>query len=219
MPMNSAAPRLCRFRSRGAVSRPSPLSTMKRIGCTVVSAVMSVEIGREQLTDTPSLTSAAARLRWAGAMKFTVPSWSSAPQRPQLLSESNILSTSPSVGTDVMGTSERSGGADIDERAVEGRGGSRRGAITGEDVGAPVRVLVAGIRREPRALLDRHAAGGDAIGHPCGQDRGAAVIEHAHGLAVHDPTRRGVGGVQPDVVAIGAREDGLVVVDGVRARA
>ena len=103
MPMNSAAPRRCSTRSSESVSRPSPLSTMNRIGCTVVSAVMSVEIGREQLTDTPSLTSDAARLRWVGVMKFTVPSWSSAPHRSQLLSESSILSTSPSVGIAVMG--------------------------------------------------------------------------------------------------------------------
>jgi hypothetical protein len=40
----------------GSVSRPSPLSTVKRIGWNDLSAVMSVEIGREQLTDTPSFT-------------------------------------------------------------------------------------------------------------------------------------------------------------------
>jgi len=102
MPMNSAAPRRCRMRSSESVSRPSPLSTMKRMGCTVVSALISVVIGREQLTDTPSLTSAAARLRWAGVMKFTVPSWSSVPQRPQLESVSSILRTSSCVGIAVM---------------------------------------------------------------------------------------------------------------------
>jgi hypothetical protein len=50
------------------LGRP-PLSTMNR------------EIGREQLTGTPSLTRPAARRRVAGVMKFSVPSWSSAPQR------------------------------------------------------------------------------------------------------------------------------------------
>ena len=84
MPMNSAAPRRCRRRSGESVSRPSPESTMKRIGCTVVSAAMSVAMGRAQLTLTPSVTSRAAATRLAGVIRFTVPSSSSAPQRPQL---------------------------------------------------------------------------------------------------------------------------------------
>src|SRR5262245_32641874 len=101
MPMNSAAPRRSSWRDRGAVSRPSPLSTMKRSGWTVVSAVISVEIGRAQRTGTPSFTSAAARARCAGVMRFRVPNWSSAPQRPQLLRRSSMARTSPSVGTTI----------------------------------------------------------------------------------------------------------------------
>src|SRR5687768_1087606 len=99
MPMNSAAPRRSSTRSGGAVSRPSPLSTMKRSGWNDVSAVISLLIGREQLTDTPSRTSPAARTRWAGVMKLSVPSWSSAPQRPQLLRLSIIEMTSRSAGS------------------------------------------------------------------------------------------------------------------------
>jgi hypothetical protein len=84
MPMNSAAPRRCRARSGEMVSRPSPESTMKRIGWTVVSAVMSVVIGRAQVTLWPWVTRRAAAWRLAGVIRLTVPSSSSLPQRPQL---------------------------------------------------------------------------------------------------------------------------------------
>ena len=60
MPMNSAAPRRCSARSGETVSRPSPESTMKRMGCTVVSGVMSVVIGRAPVTLTPAVTRRAA---------------------------------------------------------------------------------------------------------------------------------------------------------------
>jgi hypothetical protein len=83
MPMNSPAPRRARRRSGGAVSRPSPLSTMKRMTWKVVSAVMSVTIGRAPVTATPSSTSRAAAARLAGVIRLIVPSSSSAPHRPQ----------------------------------------------------------------------------------------------------------------------------------------
>src|SRR5256885_8683513 len=38
-------------------------------------------------------------------------------------------------------------------------------------------------------------------------------VEHAHRLAVHEAARGGVGGIDPDVVAIGPHEDRLGVVD------
>jgi hypothetical protein len=60
MPMNSAAPRRCSARSAETVSRPSPESTMKRMGWTVVSAVISVLMGRAQETLSPWVTSRAA---------------------------------------------------------------------------------------------------------------------------------------------------------------
>ena len=48
---------------------------MNRTGWIVVSALISlVTIGRAQLTGTPSWTSAAARLRLAGVIRFIVPS-------------------------------------------------------------------------------------------------------------------------------------------------
>ena len=72
--MNSLAPRRARRRSGGAVSRPSPLSTMKRSGWKVVSAVISVEMGRAHVTPTPSRTSLAAATRFAGVMRLIVPS-------------------------------------------------------------------------------------------------------------------------------------------------
>ena len=46
----------------------------------------------------------------------------------------------------------------------------------------------------------------------------AAVVEDADRCAVHDPRRAGVVGVDPDVLAVGAREDRLVVVGRVRPR-
>src|SRR5438128_2637004 len=102
MPMNSAAPRRSSKGSGEQLSRPSPLSTMKRIGWNVVSAAMSVPIGRAHVTGTPSWTSRAACTRLAGVIRFSVPSWSSAPQRPQLLRLSIILRTSLSVGVWLM---------------------------------------------------------------------------------------------------------------------
>src|SRR5436853_6585777 len=108
MPMNSAAPRRCRMRSDESWSRPSPESTMKRTGWIVVSALISlVTIGRAQLTGTPSCTSAAARLRLAGVIRFIVPSWSSAPQRPQLLRLEIILITSLSVTVVAIASSSK----------------------------------------------------------------------------------------------------------------
>src|SRR5262245_14831324 len=45
---------------------------------------LSVSRSRARETDTPSLTSAAACLRFAGVIRFAAPIWSSLPQRPQL---------------------------------------------------------------------------------------------------------------------------------------
>ncbi len=56
---------------------------MKRMTWKVVSAEMAVTMGRAQVTGTPSRTSRAAARRLAGVIRFSVPSWSSAPQRPQ----------------------------------------------------------------------------------------------------------------------------------------
>ena len=55
IPMNSAAPRRELRRSRGSVSRPSPLSTMNRCTWLVMSGAMSVVMGRAQLTVSPGL--------------------------------------------------------------------------------------------------------------------------------------------------------------------
>jgi hypothetical protein len=60
---------------------------MKRRGWTVVSAVMSVVIGRAQVTLSPVVTRRAAAWRRAGVIRLTVPSSSSLPQRPQLDSD------------------------------------------------------------------------------------------------------------------------------------
>src|SRR3989442_6267996 len=108
MPMNSEAPRRARIRSGESWSRPSPESTMKRRGWNVVSALIAlVAIGRAQLTGTPSATSAAARFRFAAVMRLMVPSWSSAPQRPQLLRLEIILITSLSVTVVAIASSSK----------------------------------------------------------------------------------------------------------------
>ena len=57
---------------------------MKRSGWNVVSAVMSVTMGRAQVTLTPSRTRPAAAIRLAGVIRLIVPSWSEDPHRPQL---------------------------------------------------------------------------------------------------------------------------------------
>src|SRR3972149_4839532 len=70
MPMNSEAPRRSSWRSGEAVSRPSPESTMKRMGWKVVSGAMSVAMGRAQVTLTPSRTGLAWRGRGHGLLHF-----------------------------------------------------------------------------------------------------------------------------------------------------
>src|SRR3990170_2049824 len=98
MPMNSAAPRRWRIRSLESWSLPSPESTMKRMGWTVVSAVISVDQGRAQVTLTPSVTRRAAAARFAEVIRLIVPSSSSVPQRPQLESVRRYSRTCASVG-------------------------------------------------------------------------------------------------------------------------
>ena len=98
MPMNSDAPRRWMARSGLTASRPSPESTMKRRGWKVVSGVMSVAMGRAQVTLTPSFTSRAAACRLAGVIRLMVPSSSSAPHRPQFDSDFRYPRTSASRG-------------------------------------------------------------------------------------------------------------------------
>ena len=71
---------------------------MKRMPCTVVSAVISVLQGRAQVTEMPSLTRRVAAARFPGVMRLMVPSSSSAPQRPQLDRERMYSRTCASVG-------------------------------------------------------------------------------------------------------------------------
>ena len=71
---------------------------MKRMPCTVVSAVISVLQGRAQVTETPSFTRRAAAARFSGVMRLMVPSSSSAPQRPQLDRVRMYSRTCASVG-------------------------------------------------------------------------------------------------------------------------
>src|SRR5262245_8045880 len=62
-----------------------------RCGCATIS--------RESDTVRPVLTSARAAARRASVMRFTVPRWSSWPQRPQLFSRLKYDSTSACVGS------------------------------------------------------------------------------------------------------------------------
>src|SRR5438876_5607440 len=76
---------------------------MKRMGWTVVSAVISVDQGRAQVTLTPSFTRRAAATRFSGVIRLTVPSSSSLPQRPQLESVRMYSRTCASVGATSTG--------------------------------------------------------------------------------------------------------------------
>ena len=71
---------------------------MKRMGWTVVSAAMSVVIGRAHVTLSPWVTSRAACWRLAGVIRLMVPSSSSLPQRPQFDSVFRYSRTFDSVG-------------------------------------------------------------------------------------------------------------------------
>ena len=65
----------------------SPLLDMKCMKpCCPPSGRRVLLTGRAQVTVTPSSTVARACLRFSGVMRLTVPSSSSSPQRPQLLS-------------------------------------------------------------------------------------------------------------------------------------
>src|SRR3990172_2820462 len=119
MPMNSAAPRRWRIRSFESWSRPSPESTMKRMGWTVVSAVISVVHGRAQVTLRPSMTSFAAAARFAGVIRLTVPSSSSLPQRPQLDRVRMYSRTCASVGAVATGPLLQFARVDLHHRGQE----------------------------------------------------------------------------------------------------
>ena len=69
------------------VAQPSPLSTMKCIGGIGMSGAGSHETVLAQDMVTPSRTREIARRVFSGVRKFRVPSWSSSPQRPQLLND------------------------------------------------------------------------------------------------------------------------------------
>src|ERR1700675_4130734 len=71
---------------------------MKRMPWTVVSAVISVDHGRAQVTLTPSRTSFAAAARFWEVIRLIVPSSSSLPQRPQLDRVRMYSRTCASVG-------------------------------------------------------------------------------------------------------------------------
>src|SRR6266545_3795205 len=114
---------------------------------------------------------------------------------------------------------DRSGGSDLDEAGVVRRSARRCGAVLREHVGAAPRVVAGGVGSEPGAFLDRDHAPGDALRHVRGEDGGAAPIEHAHGLAVHDAAGGRVVGMHPHVLLVRPRQDLLVVVGRVGAGA
>ena len=75
--------------------RPARSEALQRDGLVIKSTkgdvtqkVKTVLSGSEQLTVRPSRTSPAARLVCSGPIRLSVPRWSSAPQRPQLLQRS-----------------------------------------------------------------------------------------------------------------------------------
>src|SRR5262245_866282 len=114
--------------------------------------------------------------------------------------------------------SRDSGRLDFDEARVVRRRSARRRAIVRQHVGATALIHAPLVGGEPRALLDRHDAGRDPVGDADRQDRRAASIEDTDPLTVGEPALRRVGRMHPDVVAIGAGQDLLVAVNGVRPR-
>src|SRR5262245_35628357 len=111
----------------------------------------------------------------------------------------------------------RSGGRDLDETGIVRGRARRRRAVFREHVGAAARVVARGVGREPGALLDRHHAACDPVGHVRVQDRGAAVVEDSHALPVRDAADLRVGGMDPHVLLVRAGENGMVIVRRVRA--
>src|SRR5712691_2000504 len=78
-----------------AEAKPSPatsppVSTARTTGLKLLGPGR-VGKGLAAETTAPSLTSAAAWRRLAGVIRFSAPRWSSAPQRPQFFSSSNIV--------------------------------------------------------------------------------------------------------------------------------
>ena len=64
----------------------------------VTSGAISGTMSLEQVTLMPSRTRDAAWARFSGVIRFRVPSWSSGPQRPQLLRDDMYPRTSASEG-------------------------------------------------------------------------------------------------------------------------
>ena len=91
------------------LAQPSPLSTMKCMGGMGTSAAASNNTGRAHETLTPSRTSDVACSVFAGLSRLSVPSWSSSPHLPQLLSESKYERTSASDGTLLLKAASLSG--------------------------------------------------------------------------------------------------------------
>src|SRR5919204_3656784 len=80
-----------------------------RCGCATIS--------RESETVRPVFTSARAAARRASVMRFTVPRWSSWPQRPQLFSRLKYDSTSACVGS--LGAGMRASSREMPEYATQ----------------------------------------------------------------------------------------------------
>src|SRR5215467_5116277 len=112
--------------------------------------------------------------------------------RASMAASSLMLACAPAGG--------RSSGSDLDQAGVVGGRARRRRAVLREHVGAATHVLPGGVGGEPGAFLDGYHATGDALGDVGGKDGGAAVVEDAHALAVHDATGVGVGGMDPYVL-------------------
>ena len=88
MPKKSADPCAALGDTLSPVAHPSPLSIMKWTGGFGASTEPSKLTVRAHDTWWPSRTSDAAWRTFPGVRKLSAPSSSSAPQRPQLLSES-----------------------------------------------------------------------------------------------------------------------------------
>src|ERR1700722_2543997 len=61
--------------------------------------------------------------------------------------------------------------------------------IIGEHVGTTLRIDTCMVGNEPRAFLDRHDAGRDAVRHLGRELRCSTFVEHSHALAVGNATR------------------------------
>src|SRR6266536_5248082 len=172
---------------------------MKRMGWTVVSAVISVLQGRAQVTLAPSFTRRAAAARFSGVIRLTVPSSSSLPQRPQLDKVRMYSRTCASVGAVATERLLELAGVDLHHRGQELEGARLRPL---ERVPPDDGAEAAAVSDGPVLVIERVVV---LVGGPAGEDDDAPAREGRLHHVTHpvSESRTGHGGLFVGLLGLG----------------